>query len=830
MRGKLLLGAVLLLALALQVLSLIPVSVKADDTITDALSRAKAWLDAAYYQVSSNMAVVRDYPSVPIILEWNGQRYMAGGFLDKGDEQFKCEPISTHPDIEYKLYFNLDNQGDYDVVLDVVISNVDYYRDKIKFWATKIDVSNVRVYLGDWDLGYLLGPYVYYNKIIDVRNLTEWSNIFSNRYVLRHATWLGSWIYEEWGELEKAAKLRMACLDAGFLYDIYAPMFLKDVEYQYPDDWYLNDYTWFGYGYDYQPWYQRLYPYKSKLYFAREDPTGEGLWDVVNQSLYDAPYVKLMRAIHLLNKYGASRHDEAEQLILEAMEEGEFDGYGFKKQPLYVYGHEFPLKIPRPSYQTYITACLLGGLVRFYQVTGDNSIGIYDVLALADRLAGIILRLQWDYEHETVEGTIAHAIYRGGFAFSYVVGSIVFDIKGWTGLSDEALNWLDASGLYSIMPPETTPAFINAETTLLCMQALKLYQALGRTPVDIEEPMRYGVPLRLVETCSTGGGGTWEADMTRTGSARVYVTGLSYTWAYTYLKYTFNVSTWSKVSLNTSIAGKVDHECGDPGYWMRVSWIIKVYDENQESYLNEERELLYDYGSWNPIVYLSDNFSTTMYLPPGTYYVEVGVKGEVLGGGAKVRIGEPVDFWDILQGNTYMNIYHVLLRIESLEGIFHYKNHVGTYKGEFWTDGEDDLRLKAVIPGANSVYGTMTIYPIDVDGSDGIVESGITIYVYPNSTGTITITAYYVNQAGTTKTFTYTTSLENVDNYIMVAWWDNAWHAKVDGVEVKTSSDTLQYIVKTVTTITYGTLYADEITFPSSYIGGGGPPGPPGGN
>jgi len=61
-RGKLLLGAVLLLALALQVLSLIPVSVKADDTITDALSRAKAWLDAAYYQVSSDMAVVRDYP------------------------------------------------------------------------------------------------------------------------------------------------------------------------------------------------------------------------------------------------------------------------------------------------------------------------------------------------------------------------------------------------------------------------------------------------------------------------------------------------------------------------------------------------------------------------------------------------------------------------------------------------------------------------------------------------------------------------------------------------------------------------------------------------
>ncbi|MCD6195591.1 MAG: hypothetical protein J7J82_02240 [Staphylothermus sp.] len=144
------------------------------------------------------------------------------------------------------------------------------------------------------------------------------------------------------------------------------------------------------------------------------------------------------------------------------------------------------------GYPVYLNAVFLDTLVAYYKLTRNRYLNGIDILQLADRLAGLLIKAQWIYEHETPWGTIGLALYRGGWAAVYEPGSVKVEGSAW-GIIDTATAGLDAiAGILagigvniprSLLPmPSEFPTIVNSESTILAIKALKDYKSLGRAP------------------------------------------------------------------------------------------------------------------------------------------------------------------------------------------------------------------------------------------------------------------------------------------------------------------------------------------------------------
>ncbi len=203
-----------------------------DNAINEGINyvlRSIVFLDSSW-----SKAVMRDHPSIPITIVWNGNRITAGGVLDPGNRDYKGES-SVGPNYIYeKYYFNPDHQGDYDVVVEVKVTNIDETTDKVNIAVVKCTLNNVKMIVGSYNP--VINTYIYsgWTKTITAPYYYQWR--YSARYVARHSTRIAAWLLEEFGYDEYAKALNNFMNSLGFKYDVYAPVFGKDINY--PDDFF----------------------------------------------------------------------------------------------------------------------------------------------------------------------------------------------------------------------------------------------------------------------------------------------------------------------------------------------------------------------------------------------------------------------------------------------------------------------------------------------------------------------------------------------------------------------------------------------------------------
>ncbi len=143
-----------------------------------------------------------------------------------------------------------------------------------------------------------------------------------------------------------------------------------------------------------------------------------GIFDIALRGWKSAPLYYLLKALHYINKYGTAKQSEIEQLIIKAMNTGSLDLYGLHTAKLDVgyvttgTPNSITYTYHYKGYPVYLNAVFLITLVRYYKLTGKTTLNGVDILKLADRLAGILLKSQWIYEHETPWGTLRLALYR----------------------------------------------------------------------------------------------------------------------------------------------------------------------------------------------------------------------------------------------------------------------------------------------------------------------------------------------------------------------------------------------------------------------------------
>lgn len=533
-----------ILLIALSILSIIAplftITSMADSLIDRAINegiqyivRSIAPLDSSY-----SKAVIRDHPGIPISVEWNGKRIIAGSSLDPGNRDYYEESNVGNNTVFERYYFNLNGDDTYDVIVEVKVVNVDSVNDMVIINVTKCSLQGVKLYVGSdypivyniyegWTTSFTI-PYYYQTH-------------YSARYVARHSTRIAAWLLEEVGYDEFAQALHNFMDSMGFTYDVYAPVFGKSNSY--PDNFFDYYQTWLGNGYDAHPWYFSnsliLYPYKSRMYIA--SALGPQVMDVFIRGWKSAPLYKLLYALHLMNKYRNTY--DAQKYIIQALKEGGWDGYGLstmKVDVAYVLtGVPLGITITQPynGHPVYLNAVLLITLIRYYQLTGSQYISdgstTYNILDMIDRLAGILLSAQWIRTQYTIYGLLTLSLYRGGFPACYdikdmtlVVGPSawgIFDtatagldaIAGmvwnvinkygpWLGFVLDALKLSSLAKALIPMPSEFV-AIVNSESTILAVKALMMYKQLGRTPQIL-----YGY-TNLLEggtLVSTGGWGT----------------------------------------------------------------------------------------------------------------------------------------------------------------------------------------------------------------------------------------------------------------------------------------------------------------------------------
>ncbi len=601
--------------------------------------------------------VMPDHPSPTIMVSENGKLYVPGSFLDPGDRDYRTELVSVTPtSVSWRYYFNLDTDEDYDVIIYAELRNVDWDTDKLTILVEKSE------YIIDLVVGTYY-PYVYtgvsqgWNKVIYINVPYESWRYTSARYVTRHSTIIAAWLLEDAGYTGKAQGLQDFWRSLGFQYDVYAPVFGKSKDY--PDNFF--DYkveTWLGNGYSAQPWTTSPsdnyinYPYKSRMYIFDSGAIPGVDFNTALRGWKDAPLYLLLKAMHLLDKYGLSRKSEAEQLIAKALSEGGWDGYGLRKamiDPLYVATGTYSSETVPYSYKgypVYLNAVLLAALVKYYNVTGDRWINGQDILYMADRLAGILVRVQWNYEHVTPWGPVKLALFRGWWPAAYEIGSIIVKPSAWgiidslTELGDDVSGILAKLG-YDVgeavrpMPSEWPFAIVNSESTILATQALKFYldlaQRLGRQPIDPTSPPTIGPEGSFVES----GGGTSSGSVVGYEVAddgrwiRAWALAdvtYSYVWAYGYAKY--NVTAHSPGYYNVSIYGMVNYRGIDA--WQthaEVEIVVKLIDSSG----NVLQTWQYRVAYLDNEVYVDETESISLslrtgYLQAGTYYIEVGLK------------------------------------------------------------------------------------------------------------------------------------------------------------------------------------------------------------
>ncbi|MEL9999955.1 MAG: hypothetical protein QXY82_01335 [Desulfurococcaceae archaeon] len=540
---------VLLVLVAISTIPLTVYPVSAQSSLIDyAIEEGVQYVIRSIAFIDQSKAVIRDHPSIPITVEWNGRVFMAGGFLDPGDRDYYHEIVNVSSNsISVRLYFNVNGDLTYDIVILVTVTNIDAHRDSVTLVVERCSVTGAKLYVGNYGR-VTNGDVIYtgYTKIWIERY--TYTSHYSNRYVARHSTRIAAWLLEDLGYTGFSQPLHNFMNALNFTYDVYAPVFGRSNNY--PDDFFdrLTD-TWLGAGYSNHPWVftsqLSLYPYKSRIYIF----DSAGLASLAVRGWKEAPLAKLLMALHLLNKYGTQRADNAASLIGQALHEGGWDGYGLSKARLeldYVFFNNgnlcesiplLPLAIQLhgifaplsrdcvyvynyEGYPVYLNAVLLAALVRYYIVAGQETItyagATYNVLDIADKLAGILVRVQWIHQQNTPWGALGLAMHRGGWpaAYDIVDGEIIVKPSAWgtidmvTTAFDKLSFVLFALGypvketlkLFGVNPPSDFswevavkpalpmpgewPTIVNSESTILAIQALRLYRQLYRTATD----------------------------------------------------------------------------------------------------------------------------------------------------------------------------------------------------------------------------------------------------------------------------------------------------------------------------------------------------------
>ncbi len=597
--------------------------------------------------------IMPDHPSPTISVEYNGQLYVPGSFLDPGDLSYRSELVYvSNNQVAWRYYYNVDNDDDYDIIVYASLSNVDYNTDKLYIYLEKAEytitlvVGSALVYRYN-NVGQGWSTTIYIDESNDYR-------FHSARYVLRHSTIIAAWLLEDEGYTYFANKMETLWDNiVDFDYDVYAPVFGRSNSY--PDNFFDLDYaTWISWnGYSGHPWNTDPssdfinYPYKSRMYIFNE----LGITDMGIRGWEDAPLYLLLKALHLLNKYGASKQAEVEQLIAKAIDEGSWDGYGLKSallDPTWVTsGYRTAETVPYSykGYPVYLNAVFLATLVKYYEVTGDRWISGNDILYIADRLAGILVKLQWNYIHETPWGTVKLALFRGWWPAAYDIGSLISKPSAW-GILDTITSGLDAvaEGMAKIgidvsngllpMPSEWPFAVVNSESTILAVQALKLYynlaQQLGRSPVDPLSDPTIGANGRFVEE-GGGGSGTIHGGDTDDGGRWIYAMAITPglggdAWHYQYAKYELELSQSGDYSLVSYLL--IRYNTYDSlGSSAKGILVFKVIDSSGTvlSQLEVEAFNIDEDSSAGGAVAKSVELQLG-YLPAGTYYIEVGIK------------------------------------------------------------------------------------------------------------------------------------------------------------------------------------------------------------
>ncbi len=626
-------------------------------------------VNGAYYRV------MPDHPSPTISVEYNGQLYVPGSFFDPGDRDYRTELVSvTTTSIAWRYYFNVDADEDDDIIIYAELRNIDQSTDKLFIYVDtaeytfnlRVGAYNPDVYLG---VGQGWSTNIYINEVNDYK-------FHSVRYMNRHSTIIASWLLEDEGYTYTAEKLRQLWQLTGFQFDVYAPVFGRSTLY-FDDFFDYKTGTWLGNGYSAHP--RTIspsdsylnYPYKSRMYIL----DAAYMFDIGLRGWEDAPLYLLLKAMHLLDKYGASKQAEAEQLIAKAIEEGAWDGYGLRRamlDPTWIATGQRSLEtVPfwYRAYPTYLNAALLAALVKYYQVTGDRWIAGNDILYMADRLAGILVKIQWRYEHLTPWGTVRLALFRGWWPAAYDIGSLIAKPSAW-GLIDTATQTADnvAGALAKVgldippesirpMPSEWPFAIVNSESTILAVQALKLYlqlaQQLGRQPVDPTEPTLVaprgifheggGGGYATIHEGETAGDGRW---------VRAYVyssapgwSGADY-WRYQYAKYRVELGGPGEYSVR--VDSMVHYETFDGlGSRVEIYLVVKLFDSAGNVIVQAEKtvDIVDENNVYLPTV-RDKAVSVELNAGPllaGTYYVEVGLKAVVADGGGLANARAHID-------------------------------------------------------------------------------------------------------------------------------------------------------------------------------------------
>lgn len=458
------------------------------DAIDDAIVLAQDFLDRAYHELNSTHAVCKRHPSIPIRVYCESLGHWVPLCKESLDVQSiakfkggcKIEPIKTghafvSGDNNERWYkFDCDNDGDYD---DLILWVEDTSSDNENIWV-HIAVKNnpectCDIYLGD-------------EKIIDNAKLDDGYTTFKHRgwfsqsYDLRHATRLMQWYYEDryaetgyTGWLERANRLKTTMDSIGYTNEFFAPLWNKSNSYtsddfpersQYPDyqvknKWLYND---------------QAIPYLSHLanettlnhWFIGIVPQGNAMWDLV-------------KAIHLMNKYGTSKINDAKQLIDHALYG--WDGYGIKKYKGYGLASLLG-DVYFNAYQSYTTAIVSIACGKYFQLTGDcyyrdicrEAIGALLQTQLTNGKTIYMDNHGSYYSADSIGGFLIHYTYQ--YTFYYKAQGTPFLVQSYT----KALEWL---GYYVYDKDEYSPILANTETTLICWKALKFFKTLDLSPI-----------------------------------------------------------------------------------------------------------------------------------------------------------------------------------------------------------------------------------------------------------------------------------------------------------------------------------------------------------
>ena len=462
--------------------------------INEALELGFKFLNRLYDEISSTEAIMRDYPATPlrvhrVVEGFLDVSHMAGGYdcypcttpyenkeycqieaIDYTHSRYKFE--LTHDNLYYDGYVAEDDPDwDFDdLILYVTYEGYSEKRMKLTVTIERLEEGfTVDIYFGSillWDdathanEGETITKYIEYGQ-------PSW------RYTIRHGAKIAANLYEAVGLTSRANKLIKVWNDNGYTKDIYDPLFGKSNNY--PDDFLdssecfhdadvYESGNWF-----FQPFGIDYYPYKSRIIFAP---------DIYLMAFQCQNHYKLLKALHLMNKYGNQEPyiSQAKQLI----DETGWDGVGCSRT-YYIDG----VPITYPGYITHHTACFLAAAAKYASLTGDQ-----EYWEKAHQAARVLLDVQIKSSDIYTDdyGWVKRPDYIGGWMTGYMPTSPEYKWVNVGGLGGTEILFkiLEYYGIFEPTPSETpTPPMTSQEPTILAMQALRIYKQLYYQPEEI---------------------------------------------------------------------------------------------------------------------------------------------------------------------------------------------------------------------------------------------------------------------------------------------------------------------------------------------------------